>query len=90
MTVFLHDIELMDKGRQATTNICGACLSAIFNCSLPCFLLGLCCNSCCGDHPRAFHVSGGFGTRAIILKSTEVDSAARDVTAMLVPVKQRK
>ncbi len=86
--VFLGDIEVM-KEAQNTIGLCSALLLSCFSCTLPCFLMGLCCGSWCGDVPKSIDLKGGFGSESFSFKMSEAIAAANEISSYVQPLKRK-
>jgi hypothetical protein len=88
--IYLRDIEVMKEHANKKVGLCSALLISCLSCTLPCFLMNLCCGARCGDRPKYIGVKGGFGTEVLTFKWPDAIEAANHISAMIQPFKNSK
>ncbi len=88
--IFLHDIEVLKEYQGETVGLCGALILSCISCTLPCFLINLCCGARCGDKPKYMSVKGGFGSETLTFKRTDAVGAANEISSLVQPLKNRR
>jgi hypothetical protein len=86
----LQDIEVIQEYKGETVRLFRALILACISCTLPCFLIDLCCGSCCGDKPKYINVKGGFGVETLTFKNTQAVNAANEISSMAHSLKNRR
>jgi hypothetical protein len=88
--IYLRDIEVLKESGQKGHGLCLALFISCISGSCLCFLLGLCCGSCCGDRTKVVSLRGGFGTEMLTFKLADAIQAVNQVSAMIQPFKNTK